>query len=345
LTTAPFDLRACPSVPAAEAKGTRAVAQKLAALPRSWEAQLPPFGAAKLVVAGIDRAPTSAEAIVLAIVRGNVRGRVLLGQPFAARLVDAALGGRGVFSAARALGPAERGVLVALIAPLLDAIGWSTDLSPAPESIAAYAIAVNAEGPFGAGVLWLDLPAVSSVSVSAEGSASEHWRQRASGLPVEACLEIAATHLAASELTRLAVGDALVFDGVGFGGFAPEADWIAQLTIGSHGATLQIDPRGTLVLTGDFQLTDAADGRKVGVVKEGREKSMDVTGPTEMATAALAAAPIEIVAELARITLRGEEVLGLAPGVVLTVAADRSRAVLLRAGGELGVRVTRLLHP
>jgi len=85
---------------------------------------------------------------------------------------------------------------------------------------------------------------------------------------------------------------------------------------------------------------------------------MDVTGPTEMATAALAAAPIEIVAELGRLTLRGEEVLGLAPGVVLTVTADRSRAVLLRAGGEpwaegelcnvdgeLGVRVTRLLRP
>ena len=53
---------------------------------------------------------------------------------------------------------------------------------------------------------------------------------------------------------------------------------------------------------------------------------MDVTGPTEMATAALAAAPIEIIAELARITLRGEEVLGLAPGVVLTVPVESELA-------------------
>ena len=361
MKTAPFDLRACPPVPAAEARATRAVAQKLAALPRSWQAELPPFGAATLVVAGIDRAPTSAEAIVLTILRGNARGRLSLAQPFAARLVDAALGGRGVFSAARALGPAERGVLVALIAPLLDAIGWSTDLAPAPESSvgsSGQAIAVNVEGPFGAGVLWLDLPATGSAVASAPGSASGGWRQRASGLPVEARLEIAATHLPAAELARLALGDALVFDGVDFGAFAPEADWVAQLMIGGHGAPLRIDPHGALVLTGDFQLTDAADGRKVGVVKEGKEKSMDVTGPTQMATAALAAAPIEIVAELARITLRGEEVLGLAPGVVLTVTADRSRAVLLRAGGEiwaegelcnvdgeLGVRVTRLLRP
>ncbi len=355
---APFDLGTCPSVQAAEARATRAVAQKLAALPRAWQAELPPFGAASVIVAGIDRAPTSAEAIVLAILRGNARGRLSLAQPFAARLVDAALGGRGVFSAARALGPAERGVLVALLAPLLDAIGWSTDLAPAPESTVGHAIAVNVEGPFGAGVLWLDLPATGSEF--APGPASGGWRERASALPVEARLEIAATDLRASELARLALGDALVFDGVDFAAFKPDTDWIAQLTIGGHAAPLRIEPRGTLVLTGDFQLTDAAGGRKVGVVqegKEGKENSMDVTGPTQMATAALAAAPIEIVAELARLTLRGEEVLGLAPGVVLTVTADRSRAVVLRAGGEiwaegelvdvdgeLGVRVTRLLH-
>ena len=358
MKTAPFDLRACPPVSAAEAQGTREVAHKLAALPRSWQAELPPFGAASLVVAGIDRAPTSSEAIVLSILRGNARGRLSLGQSFAARLVDAALAGRGIFSAVRALGPAERGVLAALIAPLLDAIGWSIDLAPAPESSVGHAIAVNVEGPFGAGVLWLDLPATGTAVAPAAGTGSGGWRERASGLPVEARLEIAATHLPAAELTRLAVGDALVFDGVDFGAFAAGADWVAQLTIGAHGAPLRIEAHGALVLTGDFQLTDSADGRKVGIVREGKENSMDVTGPTQMATAALAAAPIEIVAELARITLRGEEVLGLAPGVVLTVTADRSRAVLLRAGGEiwaegelvnvdgeLGVRVTRFLRP
>ncbi len=284
-----------------------------------------------------------------------------MAQPFAARLVDAALGGRGVFSAARALGPAERGVLVGLLAPLLDATGWSTDLSPAPESnlgSSGYAIAVNLEGSFGAGVLWLDLPANDSTAGPAAGAASVLWRQRASGLPVEARLELATTHLLMAELARLAMGDALVFDGVAFGPFAPDAEWAARLTIGGHAAPVRIDRQGALVLTGDFQLTDAADGRNVGLLTEGKEKPMDVTGPTEMATAALAAAPIEIVAELARITLRGEEVLGLAPGVVLTMPVDRTRAVVLRAGGEiwaegelcnvdgeLGVRVTRLLRP
>ena len=358
MKTAPFELHDCPPVSTVEARATRAVAQKLAVLPRSWQAELPPFGAATLTVAGIDRAPTPAEAIVLAILRGNARGRLSLAPAFAARLVDAALGGRGVFSTARSLGPAERGVLVALIAPLLDAIGWSPDLAPAPQSIVGYAIAVNVEGPFGAGVLWLDFPVTGSALAPAPGADPGGWRQRAWGLPVEARLELAATHLRTTDLTQLAVGDALVFDGVEFGAFAPGTEWAAQLTIGARRAPLGIAPNGRLVLTGDFRLTEAGDGRKVGVVKEAEEEPMDVTGPTQMATEALAAAPIEIVAELARITLRGEEVLGLAPGVVLAVNADRSGSVLLRAGGEiwaegelvnvdgeLGVRVTRLLRP
>ena len=360
MTTAPFDLRACPPVRTTDARATRAVAEKLASLPRAWQAEIPPFGSARLAVTGIDRAPGPGEAVALTIIRENVRGRLLVTQSFAARLVDAALGGRGVFSPGRALGPAERGVLVALLAPLLDAIGWSTDLAAAPEPTArsaGHAIAFSVEGPFGVGVLWLDLPTSGRV-VGASGSAREFWRQRASGLPVEAHLQLATTHILAAELARLAAGDALVFDGVAFGRFAPEAEWFAQLAIGVYAAPLRIEGQGALVLAGDFQLTDAADGRNVAVLKEGKEKSMDVTGPTEMATAALAAAPIEIVAELARITLRGEEVLGLAPGVVLTVPVDRTRAVLLRAGGEiwaegelcnvdgeLGVRVTRLLRP
>jgi type III secretion system YscQ/HrcQ family protein len=181
------------------------------------------------------------------------------------------------------------------------------------------------------------------------------WRQRAAGLPLEARLVLAATRLPASELARLAAGDALVFDGVTAASIGGAIDWTAQLTIGVHAATVRIDPSGAVTVVNDFQLTDAPDERKVGVLKE---TTMDVSGPTQMATAALAAAPIEVTAELARLTLRGEEVLGLQPGVVLTVGAERSRAVVLRAGGELwaegelvdvegelGVRVTRLLRP
>jgi flagellar motor switch/type III secretory pathway protein FliN len=71
--------------------------------------------------------------------------------------------------------------------------------------------------------------------------------------------------------------------------------------------------------------------------------------------AALAAVPVDVVAELGRITLRGDEVLGLSPGAVLPLGV-RGRQVTLRVGGEawaeaeivevdgeLGVRVTKLM--
>jgi flagellar motor switch protein FliM len=69
----------------------------------------------------------------------------------------------------------------------------------------------------------------------------------------------------------------------------------------------------------------------------------------------LAAAPIEVVAELGRITLRGDEILGLAPGAVFSLPGGRG-GVSLRVGGELyaegeivdvdgelGVRVLRVV--
>jgi type III secretion system YscQ/HrcQ family protein len=348
---APFDLRSCPPVQESEARATRALAETWASLPRSWQVDLPPFGAVAVAVVGIDSVARPRDAITLGLCKGRARGRLSLPQPLAARLCDVALGGRGTFVAARPLGPAERGLLVALLGPALDPIEWSLDLEPPPaatEPSMAVSMAVKIEGAFGPGVFWLDLPAGHRGATSA-------WRQRAAGLPIEARLEIAATTLAASELARLSPGDALVFDGTGAAAFAAGASFTARLAIGAHGAAARIDPGGGVTLVGDFQLTGAAGGRKVGVAKEG---TMDVSGPTEMATAALAAAPIEITAELARLTLRGEELLGLVPGVVLTVPADRRGAIVLRAGGELwaegelvdvegelGVRVTRLLRP
>jgi type III secretion system YscQ/HrcQ family protein len=348
VTAAPFDLRSCPPVRASEARAGRAIAQTLASLPESWQVDLPPFGAVTLGAAGIDSAPRPRDAMTLGLVDGRDRARLSLAQPFAARFCDVALGGRGTFAAARPLGPAERSLLVALLGPALDPIGWSLDGGPPATEVTGPSIALKIEGAFGLGVLWLDLP-------PGRRAATPAWRRRAAGLPIEARLEIAATTLPASELVKLGPGDALVFDGTGAATFAAGNDWIARLAIGDHVAAVRIDLDGGVAVVGDFQLTGAVGGRKVTGAKEG---TMDVSGPTEMATAALAAAPIEITAELARLTLRGEELLGLAPGVVLTVPADRRGAVVLRAGGEiwaegelvdvegeLGVRVTRLLRP
>jgi flagellar motor switch/type III secretory pathway protein FliN len=74
------------------------------------------------------------------------------------------------------------------------------------------------------------------------------------------------------------------------------------------------------------------------------------------ATTVLSAASIEVVAELGRVSLRGDELLGLAPGAVLALGGRRT-GVALRVGGELwadgeivdidgelGVRITRLAN-
>jgi type III secretion system YscQ/HrcQ family protein len=348
VTAAPFELRSCPPVRASEARATRALAETSSSLPRSWQIELPPLGAVRFDVAGIDSAPPRHEAIAFGLRDGQQRGTLCLAQPLAARLCDMALGAPGPRGASRPLGPAERGLLLALLAPALDPIGWALDGRDAAADAARPSIAVKIDGAFGPGILWLDLP-------PGRRGATSAWRKRAVGLPIEARLTIAATMLPASDLATLAPGDALVFDGTGAGTVAADVEWTALLTIGGYAAPARIDPGGCVTVVDDFQLTGAADRRKVGIVKEG---TMDVSGPTEMATAALAAAPIEVTVELAGLTLRGEELLGLAPGVVLTVAARRDRAVILRAGGEiwaegelvdvegeLGVRVTRLLRP
>ena len=354
MNVVPFDLGACPSVPASDAAATRAALRVLSMLPSRWQVDLPPFGSVTLTVVGLDFGSHPSdlpEPIVLAIARGMDRGRLVVAPSFAARLIDAALGARGALSSARALGPAERGVLIALFAPALDVIGWSPGLGPAtPIADVRASLALRIDGPFGTGVLRLDLPPTAQISI-------DNWRARFGDLPVVGRIELAATQLRAASFVAIEPGDALVFDGNQAAGYLSEGDdksWEGRLAVGSYVAPLRIHPRGELQIAGDFQLTGTPLERTVATYREG---AMDVSGPTEKAASALAAAPIEVVAELARVTLRGDEVLGLSPGVVLTVSADRRQAIALRVGGEiwaegelvdvdgeLGVRVTRLLR-
>lgn len=94
-------------------------------------------------------------------------------------------------------------------------------------------------------------------------------------------------------------------------------------------------------------------------MERGRDRGTRPNGEGEThvdATAVLAAAPVEVVAELGRVTLRGDEVAGLAPGSVLVFG--RAGAIALRVGdeiwaegelvdvdGALGVRVTSVSRP
>jgi len=166
---------------------------------------------------------------------------------------------------------------------------------------------------------------------------------RAARLPIAVAVRFASTALSRAALVDVTAGDVVLFDGVAHPD-AEDAPWTVELAMGRFRAGAQIDSGGdTRIVTG-------------WRVEERKDVTMEPDETMNSAAAALAAAPVEVVAELGRITLRGDEVLGAAPGVVLGLRVDRTSAVTLRIGGaiwaegelvniegELGVRVTRVL--
>ncbi|HSS37561.1 MAG TPA: FliM/FliN family flagellar motor switch protein [Polyangia bacterium] len=328
-----LDLTGCPTVARVDALATARAARVLASLPESWDVALPPLGAVTLTPVGVGDVP--ADALALAIRRDGVTARLCVATPLAARWVDRVIGGGELFAPVRALGPAERGVLLALLAPLLDPIGWSFVLGPA-QAVADAAVVLRVRGAPGAGTMWLQAP------MARDGARAVHG-PRAARLPVDMGVCLASTTLARGALVDVADADVVLFDGVAHPE-AGEAPWMVDLVTGGFRAAARLDSEGRATILRGWQRSDRKD------------VTMETDETIDSAAAALAAAPVEVVAELGRITLRGDEVLGLAPGVVLGLRVDRTSAVSLRVGGaiwaegelvnvdgELGVRVTRLL--
>lgn len=331
-----LDLGGFATVARAEALATRAASCLLASLPLAWQLDLPPLGGARVEPVGV--APVPDDALALPIRRDGLPGRLCVPAPLAARWVDRAISGRELFAPVRALGPAERGVLIALLAPLLDPSGWSFALgAAAPLPQPGVVLRVQAAG--GGGGVWLQ----------ASGAGRAPHSERARELTVEVRVRLAATTISTQALVDLAAGDVVVFDGV-------TAEWLAtgepadvRLAAGAFRADARLDADGGLTVARGWRPSSPTAHTTRKDVTMDAEK-------TDPAAATLAAAPVEVVAELGRITLRGDEVLGLAPGVVLGLRVDRASAVSLRIAGEpwvegelvnvegeLGVRVTRLV--
>jgi flagellar motor switch/type III secretory pathway protein FliN len=342
----PFDLGSCPRVRARQARATRAALRTCALLPERWPVELPPLGSATMSFAGFDSQPDRTDAGVELVVKfGTGRGRVIIDAAFAARLVDTVLGGGPVFSVGRAVGPVERGILAGVLAPVFDRIGGSVLIGPVTARDAAdrgsASISFRLQTAVASGWLRLMPPAI---ELSASPDALDVWRARASRVPFTGRIEIAATLVPAGAFVGVAVGDAIVFDGARSSEFAADGLWNGRLRLGSHVAEIAIDVGGKLSMVGGFS----------PLQKE--ETIMSASGSNTDATTVLAAASIEVVAELGRIMLRGDELLGLAPGAVLAVGAGRTN-ISLRVGGEiwadgeivdvdgeLGVRVTRIAN-
>lgn len=330
-----LDLGGFPTVARAEAQATRAASCLLASLPSAWQLDLPPLGGARVEPVGV--APVPDDVLSLPIRRDGLPGRLCVPSALAARWVDRAISGRELFAPVRVLAPAERGVLIAVLAPLLDPGGWSFALgtaAPLPEP----GIVLRVEAAAGTGSIWLQAPALPG---------RPPHPARAPGLPIDVRVRVAVTSVAAEAIADLALGDVVLFDGVMAGWLASGEAADVRLTAGAFQAEARLDAGG--------RLTVARGWRPDNTGPEEKDVRMDAE-KTDPAVATLAAAPIEVVAELGRLTLRGDEVLGLAPGVVLGLRVARATAVSLRIGGELwaegelvnvegelGVRVTRLV--
>ncbi len=349
MTVSTFDLTSCPAVSRATAAATRALARFVAGLPGAWTVDLPLLGKATVAPSAVASAVPS-DAVALAVRRDGLNGRLSVPAPLASRWVDLALCGADGFGPARLLGRAERGVLIALLSPLLDPAGWSLGLGSPPEQEGP-AIAMALSGAAGGGTLWLQIPS----PASSTGTVSE---DRAPALTLTASLRFASTWLARGELSGLGVDDAVVFDGMAGAGIAAQADWTVELWLGDLCATLRVSPDGRATVSNGWRYaTRMHDAKEVTMdADEAAPNTVDRTADeTADPAKALAQAPVEVVAELGRITLRADEVLGLAPGVVLGLRRERTTAVTLRVGGqpwaegelvnvdgEVGVRVTRL---
>jgi type III secretion system YscQ/HrcQ family protein len=350
----PIDLESLPRVGAREAALGRAAAWALAALPSGAEVAVAGVGPVILRYAGLDdRGPAAAEQVAFGLARARGAGRILVPVTFARKLVAAAVGADEP-PAPRRLGTGERGLLAGFLAAVIDGLGADLSLSllSPPAIDGALRVAIDVATARAAGRVALEMPP----QWIRDATDEKRWRERAQALPVTVELELARTSLRRGELAALEIGDAVVFDGYAAVPPAPGAPWPLALAIGDHETRATCSSDGGIRVEGAFRRVHAPAARLLGSGQ--KEKTMERPPATIDSAAVLAAAPVEVIAELGRLTLRGEEVLALAPGVVIALGGARPSAVSLRVGGEiwaegelvnvdgeLAVRVTSLRRP
>ncbi len=335
-----------------------AIADRLAKTPtvrgKVIDLRISPFGPVSLkcvdVVEPIE--PDDGDAVWALSRPGDFRrGYLLLGGTTALRIVAATLGvppARGV----RALGAYERGIATASIAGALRSAGSDIVVSLGPrtwrgDGLVRLVIAGDRE----------DLAEQIRVDVAPAWLPTQDdpsWLADAAlqGLDIPLHVDIAQTTLRALDWSRARPSDAIVFD--------PEPsrdknrDWNARLTCGLFAAEILLAPDGSATMITGFQhrgTTIARSGIDVAMPKEGKNMPVDQSQTASLTM--LAAAPIEVVAEIGRIMMRADEVIALRPGSILTLGSLRPNTVELRVGdrawaqgelvdvdGQLGVRLT-----
>jgi type III secretion system YscQ/HrcQ family protein len=354
-----FSYEGLPTVPAVAVDRSRAVARAIAARGALHTLNARGLGRLQLAVERIDVSPwredpagTSAESGFMLVHTDGSWACVTVERFFALGLVRLALGAPSP-PVLRALSPSERGVLGAVVASVLLAAGVSARVSldrPRPLETDYVALNLLARTPTLSGAALLELP--------------RQWLPSAAGaLPGEAAwllesvvaIEVGRTSLAGGAFATADVGDVVVFEGVS--ALRDESTWPCELRLGANHVRAQLSTDGALRPEPPFVLGPQTDRPAVDMSDEQDPRGgQGPFGPE--GAAVLASAPVEVVAELGRVALRGDEVLGLTSGSVLPLGPRRRDLVTLRVGGriwargelvnieeELGVRITEVLRP
>ena len=338
----PFSLEGLPRLPRTAARSTRLLAR---ALPAELAADLKRVGGIRVRVVRMAFAvPPDDGQLSFALQIGGQPARLTVEPLLALRLVSAVLGLPAPL-ALRPLGRSERGVLAALIVSFAEAaradrsVRVSLDDTGPLQAADAVALELQVQLAAHAGAARLDLPAA-LLPAAARPRPIDPLLFAAT-----ASVELARTTLTGAERASAAAGDTVVFEARPLPAAEP---WPVRVRMGACSFPAQLHPDGSL--------------RRHGPLDESETpmSSEDTTAPirplSDDAARALAAAPLEIVAEIGRLTLRADELAGLIDGGVLALGPRRPAQVVLRVGGrawahgelvalddELGVRITEVI--
>lgn len=340
-----FDLATLPRMRGGDLAAARRAAVRFGARSRGIELTVARFGRVSLTFAGVMHAarPAGDESVWRLRRPGaapsDSQGWLVIGHAAGLRVVYALLGIPGP-RVHRPLGTTERGVLAAAISAVIRQAPGLALAGARPEEWSGSGLARLegwAESETFREAFFLDLPP----SWLPDGSqAARIDGLRSSHLPVPLAVELAYTTISAAEWSRARVGDAVVFDrsaaGVG--------DALSALVVCGGFAAPAMLQSGELRLTGGFSPRHSHERTPMA-----NDPDRDIT------TTLLAAAPIQIVAELGRVTLPADEVIALRAGTVLALPPRAEARVELRIGerlwgqgelvdldGQLAVRLTRI---
>jgi len=299
---------------------------------------------------------------------GGRRALLAIDPRLAPRLARRALGtdvAADELAAPRPLTTAEEGVMEMIVGALVDGSSAPArvegvaqegelvrlGLSGGPEAW-LWVVAARVTTPVGSG--WARVIAPASLSLAAAPAPAASLfahRARLADAPVTLHLELARVPLAAGELATLAVGDVVL---TGRAAAGPRLGAVTlRLTRG--GFRGRLDGEALVIETPFLPTTPPLEGATVPMDdQDPQQQQKPAAAPPAPEDGALVSElPVEVIAELGRVTMTGRELLELRPGAVLLVGRPLSGPVDLTVGGrvvargelvdvegEIGVRVT-----